>query len=123
MTDLSSRPYRAIVLLFTLRMIRNIGYGIFSCIFFEYLFQKAFKESSVLMIMMLSLAGETFLSVLSNKMDRVDSGKLLLLGYVLKIISGVAFTYSQNVMYIILANIAGFLPVTGNDNLFLTQRE
>lgn len=111
------------LIIISLKIIRNVGYGLFSCVFYEFLFQKAFTEATVLKIVISSLIGSTVLLGLVAKMNKTQKNNLVILAYLLKIITGLAFRFSERSEIIIGVSILGLLPVTGGENVFLGKEE
>jgi MFS family permease len=112
MTD---RSRRDIPLLFTTRIIRMFGYGFLSVVLALYLAQRGLSEGEIGLLLTLTLAGDAAITLwITTSADRMGRRKMLIVGAVLMIISGLVFTLTGNYILLVVTAIIGVISPSGN---------
>src|SRR3979409_402848 len=90
-------------LLFLTRFTRLFAYGALSVILVLYLTSVGLSESQTGMLLTLTLAGDTVVSLfLTTQADRIGRRRMLTIGAFLMIGAGLAFAYTSNLVYLIM---------------------
>ena len=114
--DLSNRSRRDISLLFTTRVIRMFGYGFLSVVLALYLAQRGLSEGEIGLLLTLTLAGDAAITLwITTSADRMGRRRMLLVGAVLMIISGVVFSLTGNYILLVVTAIIGVISPSGNE--------
>jgi len=88
---------RDFVLLFLTRIMRMISYGMLAVVFFQNLFFKGFSEMESSWIQTGIVFGDIFISLyLTTRADKIGRILTLMLGSLLKLITGLVYAESQN---------------------------
>ncbi len=116
MTIHYSKHLKDIFLLFVTKMLRAFSYGMLSVIFFDNLFFKGVTEIEATLLQSATIAGDIVISlILTSKADRIGRLNTLMLGAVLKLITGLIYAESENLTLLFVTGIFGVLSVTGGE--------
>jgi MFS family permease len=112
-----SRPIPSDVrLLFTTRIVRLFAYGFVSVVLALYLLQVGFNSAQIGLIFSLALAGDAAITLwLTTSADRVGRRRILVIGALLMIGAGLAFTFSNNWIVLAIAGIVGVISPSGHE--------
>lgn len=103
------------LLLFT-RSVRLLGYGALAVVLVLYLTQLGFSTSRIGLLLTLTLAGDTAVSlVLTTRADRVGRRRILIVGAVLMMLAGLVFGLTSNFVVLLLAGTLGVISPSGNE--------
>jgi len=103
-------------LLFASRFIRLFAYGALSVVLVFYLVGLGLSESQTGLLLTLTLAGDTLVSlVLTTQADRIGRKRMLLIGAVLMIAAGLAFSITGNFALLVIAGTIGVISPSGNE--------
>lgn len=103
-------------LLFTTRIIRLYAYGFVSVVLALYLAQVGFGTGQIGLIFSLALAGDAVITLwLTTSADRVGRRRILLIGALLMIAAGLAFTFARNWAVLTVAAIIGVISPSGHE--------
>src|SRR6266571_4415217 len=90
-------------LLFATRFIRLFAYGSLSVVLVFYLVGLGLSESQTGLLLTLTLAGDTFVSLyLTTRADRIGRRRMLMIGAALMAAAGVMFAYTGNFLLLII---------------------
>ena len=107
---------RDAVLLFLTRFIRLFAYGALSVVLVFYLVGIGLTEAQVGMLLTLTLAGDIAISLLlTTQADRMGRRRTLIVGAVLMVGAGIAFTSAHNLLFLIVAGTIGVISPSGNE--------
>src|ERR1700687_551047 len=109
-------------LLFLTRFVRLFAYGSLSVVLVFYLIGLGLSESQTGLLLTLTLAGDTFVSLyLTTRADRIGRRRMLIVGAILMAAAGLAFAFTHNFLLLILAGTIGVISPSGNElGLFLS---
>ena len=103
-------------LLFASRFIRLFAYGALSVVLVFYLVGLGLTESQTGLLLTLTLAGDTLVSlVLTTQADRIGRKRMLLIGAILMIAAGLAFAFTGNFALLVVAGTIGVISPSGNE--------
>ena len=103
-------------LLFLTRFVRLFAYGSLSVILVFYLVDLGLTESQVGLLFTLTLAGDIVVSLyLSTRADRIGRRRMLIVGAVLMAAAGLAFAFTSNLVFLIIAGTIGVISPSGNE--------
>src|SRR5215468_5044440 len=103
-------------LLFVTRFTRLFAYGSLSVILVFYLVSLGLSESQSGLVLTLTLAGDIAVSLyLTTRADRVGRRRMLLTGAVLMALAGLAFAFTNNLVFLIIAGTIGVISPSGNE--------
>src|ERR1051325_11699696 len=103
-------------LLFLTRLIRLFAYGSLSVVLVFYLTSLGLTTSQTGLLFTLTLIGDTVVSLyLTTRADRIGRRRMLIIGAVLMAGAGVAFAYTSNFLFLIIAGTIGVISPTGNE--------
>src|ERR1051325_634433 len=104
------------LLLFLTRFIRLFAYGSLSLVLVFYLTGLGLSETQTGLLFTLTLIGDTVISLyLTTRADRIGRRRMLVIGAVLMAGAGVAFAYTSNFLFLIIAGTIGVISPTGNE--------
>ena len=84
-------------LLFLTRFVRLFAYGSLSVVLVFYLIGLGLSESQTGLLLTLTLAGDTFVSLyLTTRADRIGRRRMLIIGAILMSAAGLAFAFTHN---------------------------
>src|SRR5260221_5336517 len=120
MTDLIPDSLRALpkdaVVLFLTRFTRLVAYGALSVILVFYLVSLGLTETQVGIILTLTLAGDIAISLLlTTRADRIGRRRMLIVGAILMAGAGLAFAFTRNLLFLIIAGTIGVISPSGNE--------
>ena len=103
-------------LLFASRFIRLLAYGALSVVLVFYLVGLGLSETQTGLLLTLTLAGDTLVSlVLTTQADRIGRKRMLLAGAILMIAAGLAFAFTSNFTLLVIAGTIGVISPSGNE--------
>ncbi len=103
-------------LLFLTRFVRLFSYGMLAVVLVFYLTGIGLSESQTGLLLTLTLAGDTAVSLaLTTQADRIGRRKMLIAGAVLMCLAGLAFALTDNFLLLLLAATFGVISPSGNE--------
>ena len=103
-------------LLFLTRFVRLFAYGSLSVILVFYLVSLGLSESQTGLLLSLTLIGDVFVSLfLTTQADRIGRRRTLVVGALLMAGAGVAFAFTRNFFFLIVAGTIGVISPSGNE--------
>jgi MFS family permease len=103
-------------LLFLTRFVRLFAYGSLSVVLVFYLIGLGLSESQTGLLLTLTLAGDTFVSLyLTTRADRIGRRRMLIVGAILMAAAGLAFAFTHNFLLLIFAGTIGVISPSGNE--------
>src|SRR5438045_5862428 len=95
-------------LLFLTRFTRLFAYGSLSVVLVFYLIGLGLSESQTGLLLTLTLAGDTIVSLyLTTRADRIGRRRMLVVGAILMAAAGMAFAFTSNFLLLIFAGTIG----------------
>lgn len=103
-------------LLFVTRFTRLFAYGSLSVILVFYLVSMGLSESQTGLVLTLTLAGDLVVSLyLTTRADRIGRRRMLVVGAALMALAGLAFAFTSNLIYLIIAGTIGVISPSGHE--------
>ena len=103
-------------LLFLTRFTRLFAYGLISVILVFYLVGIGLSESQTGLLLTLTLAGDTVISLfLTTQADRVGRRRMLIVGALLMAAAGLVFAVTRNFLWLVIAGTIGVISPSGNE--------
>src|SRR6266542_5713332 len=103
-------------LLFVTRFLRLFAYGMLAVVLVFYLTGIGLSESQTGLLLTLTLAGDTAVSlILTTQADRIGRRKMLIIGSVLMAGAGFAFAFTRNFLLLVVAGTIGVISPSGNE--------
>ena len=103
-------------LLFATRSSRMFAYGLLSVVLVLYLVEVGLKEWEVGLLLSLTLAGDTAISLwLTTTADRFGRRRTLIVGAILMVLAGIAFVSTGNFLLLVIAATIGVISPSGNE--------
>ena len=103
-------------LLFLTRFLRLFAYGSLSVVLVFYLIGLGLSEVQTGMLLTLTLAGDTVVSLLlTTRADRIGRRRMLVAGALLMAAAGLVFAGTSNLVVLLLAGIVGVISPSGNE--------
>jgi MFS family permease len=103
-------------LLFLTRFLRLFAYGSLSVILVFYLIGLGLSESQTGLLLTLTLAGDTVVSLyLTTRADRIGRRRMLVVGAILMATAGLTFAFTRNYLLLIIAGTIGVISPSGNE--------
>jgi MFS family permease len=103
-------------LLFVTRFARLFAYGSLSVILVFYLIGLGLTEVQSGLVLTLTLAGDVVVSLfLTSRADRIGRRRMLIIGAVLMVAAGLAFAFTHNLFFLIVAGTIGVISPSGNE--------
>ena len=103
-------------LLFVTRFTRLFAYGSLSVILVFYLVSLGLSESQTGLVLTLTLAGDIAVSLyLTTRADRIGRRRMLVAGAILMALAGLAFAFTSNLIYLIIAGTVGVISPSGHE--------
>jgi MFS family permease len=103
-------------LLFCTRFTRLFAYGALSVVLVFYLTGLGLTESQTGLLFTLILAGDTIVSLfLTTAADRIGRRRALVAGSLLMIGAGLAFAFTSNFLFLVVAGTIGVISPSGNE--------
>lgn len=103
-------------LLFVTRFARLFAYGALSVVLVLYLKSIGLSESETGILLTLTLAGDTLVSLwLTTRADRIGRRRVLRIGALLMAAAGLIFASTRNFVWLVLAGTVGVISPSGNE--------
>jgi len=103
-------------LLFATRCSRMFAYGLLSVVLVLYLVEVGLKEWEVGLLLTLTLAGDTAISLwLTTTADRLGRRRTLILGALLMVLAGTVFASTGSFLLLVVAATVGVISPGGNE--------
>src|ERR1700738_2941533 len=103
-------------LLFLTRFVRLSAYGSLAVVLVFYLIGLGLSESQTGLLLTLTLAGDTLVSLyLTTRADRIGRRRMLIVGAVLMAAAGLAFAFTSNFLFLLMAGTIGVVSPSGNE--------
>ncbi|QJW98525.1 MFS transporter [Frigoriglobus tundricola] len=103
-------------LLFATRCSRMFAYGLLSVVLVLYLVEVGLKEWEVGLLLSLTLAGDTVISLwLTTTADRFGRRRTLVVGAVLMALAGIVFVSTDSFVLLLIAATIGVISPSGNE--------
>ncbi|MCX6546732.1 MAG: MFS transporter, partial [Acidobacteria bacterium] len=103
-------------LLFMARSVRMFSYGFLSVVLALYLAGLGFSEGRIGLLLTLTLAGDTLVSLaITLHADRLGRKRMLVLGAALMAAAGVPFALSGDFTVLLVAATLGVISPSGNE--------
>jgi MFS family permease len=104
------------LLLFFTRFARLFSYGALSVVLVFYLTSLGLSESQTGMLLTLTLLGDTVISLfLTTQADRIGRRRMLIIGALLMAGAGLAFAFTSNFLFLVVAGTIGVISPSGNE--------
>jgi len=102
--------------LFATRFVRLFAYGALSVVLVFYLTGLGLSESQTGFLFTLILAGDTVITLLlTNVADRYGRRRVLVTGALLMAAAGLAFAFTRNFVFLLIAGTIGVVSPSGNE--------
>jgi MFS family permease len=103
-------------ILFGTRSLRLLAYGFLSVVLVIYLAQIGLSETRIGLLLTLTLIGDTVISLgITTKADRLGRRRMLILGSILMIFSGILFAITRDFIFLLIAATVGVISPSGNE--------
>src|SRR6266705_6805376 len=103
-------------LLFLTRFVRLFAYGSLSVVLVFYLISLGLSESQTGLLLTLTLVGDTVVSLyLTTRADRIGRKRMLIIGAILMAAAGLAFAFTRNFLFLVIAGTVGVISPSGNE--------
>jgi MFS family permease len=103
-------------LLFVTRFARLFAYGSLSVILVFYLIALGLSEVQVGLVLTLTLVGDVVISLyLTTRADRIGRRRMLIVGSILMAAAGLAFAFTSNLLFLVIAATIGVISPSGNE--------
>lgn len=103
-------------LLFFTRFVRLFSYGMLAVVLVFYLTGIGLSESETGLLLTLTLAGDTAVSLaLTTQADRIGRRRMLIVGAILMAGAGLVFAFTRNFVLLVLAGTIGVISPSGNE--------
>ena len=103
-------------LLFVTRFTRLFAYGALSVVLVFYLTSLGLSTSQTGLVLTLTLIGDTVVSLyLTTRADRIGRRRMLIVGAALMAAAGLAFAFTSNLAFLIVAGTIGVISPSGNE--------
>ena len=103
-------------LLFVTRFTRLFAYGSLSVVLVFYLVSLGLSEPQTGLVLTLTLAGDLAVSLyLTTRADRIGRRRMLVVGAILMTLAGLAFAFTSNLIYLIVAGTIGVISPSGHE--------
>jgi MFS family permease len=116
MPETLSRLTRDVWLLYLTRFLRLFAYGLLSVVLVFYLVGLGLSEVQTGMLLTLTLAGDTVVSLyLTTQADRIGRRRMLVAGALLMTAAGLVFAGTSSLVWLLLAGIVGVVSPSGGE--------
>src|SRR3981081_3697511 len=104
-------------LLFVTRFAPFFAYGwLLSVILVFYLVGLGLSEAQVGLVLTLTLVGDVIVSLyLTTRADRIGRRRMLIVGSILMAAAGLAFAFTSNLLFLVIAGTIGVISPSGNE--------
>ena len=114
--NLASKLTRDGWLLFATRCLRMFAFGLLSIVLVLYLAEVGLKGWEIGLLLSLTLAGDTLISLwLTTTADRFGRRRILIVGAILMILSGIVFLSTNSFLLLLIAATLGVISPSGNE--------
>lgn len=104
------------ILLFLSRGFRMFSYGMIAIVMLKNLELKNFTGEEIGIIQSAVILGDIIISLyLTTKADKIGRKKTLIIGAILKVITGIFYAYSSSLIVLVIMGIIGVISVTGTE--------
>lgn len=104
------------ILVFLAKAFRTFSYGMIAIVMIKNLELKNFGGQQIGLIQFGVTLGDILISmVLTTKADKFGRKRTLIMGAILKVITGIFYAYSSNLWMLIFMGIIGVISVTGTE--------
>jgi len=111
-----SRKLKDFVLIFITRIMRMFSYGMLAVIFIDNLKFKGLDEEETSYVQSGIVFGDVLISLyLTTRADRIGRINTLMLGALLKLITGIVYAESNNIFLLTISGIFGVISVSGGE--------
>jgi MFS family permease len=111
--DLSPKK-KDFILLFLARALRMFSYGMIAIVMIKNLELKNFDGPEIGIIQFAVVVGDIVISlILTTKADLFGRKNTLMIGAILKLITGIFYAYSSSLWVLVVTGIIGVISVTG----------
>ena len=102
--------------MFLTRCTRLFAYGALSVVLVFYLTSLGLTASQTGILLTLTLVGDTVVSFyLTTRADRIGRRRMLIVGALLMAAAGLAFAYTSNFVFLVVAGTLGVISPSGNE--------
>jgi MFS family permease len=116
MPETLSQLTRDVWLLYLTRFLRLFAYGLLSVVLVFYLVGLGLSEVQTGMLLTLTLAGDTVVSLyLTTQADRIGRRRMLVAGALLMTAAGLVFAGTSSLVWLLLAGIVGVVSPSGGE--------
>lgn len=110
------RKFKDFVLIFITRIMRMFSYGMLAVIFIDNLKFKGLNEEETSYVQSGIVFGDVLISLyLTTRADRIGRINTLMLGALLKLITGIVYAQSNNIFLLTISGIFGVISVSGGE--------
>jgi hypothetical protein len=110
------RKFKDFFLLFVTRILRMFSYGMLAVIFLQNLKNKGLSGDQISWIQSGIVFGDVILSlILTTQADRLGRINTLMVGAILKLITGLIYAESSDMTILIISGIFGVISVSGGE--------
>src|SRR2546425_860831 len=103
-------------LLFATRFVRLFAYGSLSVVLVFYLVGVGLSQPQIGVLLTLTLVGDTVVSlILTTRADRIGRRRMLIAGSFLMAGAGLAFAFTNNFLFLLIAGTIGVISPSGNE--------
>src|SRR5207245_8287811 len=103
-------------LLFLTRFVRLFAYGMLAVVLVFYLTGLGLSESQTGLLLSLTLAGDTAVSlVLTTQADRIGRRRMLIAGAILMTAAGLVLALTNNFLWLVVAGTIGVISRSGGE--------
>jgi MFS family permease len=103
-------------ILFGTRILRLFAYGFLSVILALYLNQLGLNEAGIVLLLTLTLLGDTAISLwITTNADRIGRQRMLIAGATLMILAAALFAATRNYYLLLIAAMIGVISPSGNE--------
>lgn len=102
--------------LFLTRFVRLFAYGFLSVVLTLYLAALGFSNKEIGLVLTLTLIGDAIISIwITTNADHIGRRKMLMVGSWLMVFAGLAFAFTSNLQFLVIAAIIGTISPTGSE--------
>jgi len=102
--------------LFLTRFVRLFAYGFLSVVLTLYLAALGFSNKEIGLVLTLTLIGDAVISIwITTNADHIGRRQMLMVGSWLMVFAGLAFAFTSNPQFLVIAAIIGTISPTGSE--------
>lgn len=103
-------------LLFLTKALRMASYGMIAIVMIKNLELKNFNGEEIGLIQFVVILGDILISlVLTRTADKLGRKNTLIIGSILKILTGIMYAYSESLILLIITGVFGVISVSGSE--------